>query len=61
MVSTSIIKKLSIPDDTIRFEADILFRRLVDYCINTEFYDIDDKPLINPKNKNSFYNFLLNN
>jgi len=52
---------INIPKDTIRFEADILFRRLVDYCEQKQIKDINNKNLFNSNNKNNFYKFLLNN
>jgi hypothetical protein len=50
-----------IPEDSRRYEIDIIFRKLIDYCLYNKIYDIDNELLINNSIKNSFYKFVYNN
>jgi len=55
-------QQLYIPEDTRRYEADNLFRTLVNHCGKFGIYDKgDEKFLFNQSNKNSFYEFVYNN
>ena len=55
-------QQLYIPEDTRRYEADNLFRMLVNHCGKFEIYDKgNEKFLFNQSNKNSFYEFVYNN
>ena len=54
--------QLYIPEDTRRYEADNLFRMLVNHCGKFGIYDKgNEKFLFNQSNKNSFYEFVYNN
>jgi hypothetical protein len=50
-----------INESTRRYEANVLFRKLVDKCAKINLYNTDGMPIINSKNKNSFYNFVFEN
>lgn len=52
--------KIKIDERTRRNDANNIFCELVDYCAKYEIYD-NDKLLINPSNKNSFYHFIYSN
>ena len=54
-------QQLYIHEDTRRYEADNLFKTLVNHCGKFEIYDKNDKLLFNQSNKNSFYEFVYNN
>jgi hypothetical protein len=55
-------EKIYIPEDTRRYEADNLFRMLVNHCGKLGIYDkSEEKLLFNQSNKNSFYEFVYNN
>lgn len=55
-------QQLYIPEDTRRYEADNLFRMLVNHCGKFGIYDKgNEKFLFNQSNKNSFYEFVYNN
>jgi hypothetical protein len=53
--------KIYIPENTRRYEADNLFKNLVNDCIKYNILDIDNKLLFSSSNKNSFYNFIYEN
>jgi len=53
--------KMYIPENTRRYEADNLFKNLVNNCIKYNILDIDNKLLFSSFNKNSFYNFVYEN
>jgi hypothetical protein len=53
--------KIYIPENTRRYEADNLFKNLVNNCIKYNILDIDNKLLFSSLNKNSFYNFVYEN
>jgi len=53
--------KIYIPENTRRYEADNLFKNLVNDCIKYNILDIDNKLLFSSLNKNSFYNFIYEN
>lgn len=53
--------ELYIPEDTRRYEADNLFKNLINYSIKYKMYDLDNRLLFNTKNKNSFYKFIYEN
>jgi hypothetical protein len=52
--------QVKIDEKTRRNDANNIFCELVDYCARHSMYD-GDKLLINPSNKNSFYNFIYSN
>ena len=55
-------QQLYIPEDTRRYEADNLFKTLVNHCGKFGIYDkCNEKFLFNQTNKNSFYEFVYNN
>jgi hypothetical protein len=55
-------KELYIHEDTRRYEADNLFKILVNHCGKFGIYDkCNEKFLFNQSNKNSFYEFVYNN
>lgn len=49
---------ININTHTRRYEADIIFRKLIDTCIINNF---DNETLLNPKLKKSFYKFIKEN
>jgi hypothetical protein len=49
---------INIPVKTRRYEADIIFRKLIDFHIKSK---INDRYKINTDMKNSFYEFIKNN
>ena len=51
---------IKIPQDTRRYDADILFRQLIDYCV-VNHLEKSGISLINVSMKDSFYNFIYNN
>ena len=46
---------------TRRYDADALFRQIVDHCIEHDIVDINDEPLFSSNNKNDFYKFVYEN
>ena len=50
-----------IPEDTRRYEADNIFKCLINHCIKNDIIDIDNNYLFSSLNKNSFYEFVYNN
>ena len=50
-----------IPENTRRYEADNLFKCLVNHCIKNDIIDKDNNYLFSSENKNSFYEFVYNN
>ena len=52
---------INLKENTRRYEADIIFRRMVDSCIKYRIYTNEGELLITPKMKQSFYKFLKEN
>ena len=46
---------------TPRYHANMLFNKMIDYCIENELTDHLDRPLINKAFRNSFYKFCYEN
>jgi hypothetical protein len=44
-----------------RYDADALFRQIIDYCIENEITDINEDPMFSSNNKNDFYKFVYEN
>ena len=47
--------------NTPRYHANMLFNKMIDYCIENELTDHLDRPLINKAFRNSFYKFCYEN
>jgi hypothetical protein len=46
---------------TPRYHANMLFNKMIDYCIKNEMVDHKDRPLINKSLRNVFYKFCYEN
>lgn len=54
---------LYIPSNTPRYECDILFRKIIDYCLQNNYTDNlnNNVTLVNPQMRKLFYKFIINN
>ena len=60
-INNSKTEYIYIPEETRRYEADNIFKCLVNHCIKNDIIDKDNSYLFSAINKNSFYEFVYNN